>query len=554
MRNVSQALRVVGFAIHLMPISVSKTPPKLSSFAAKNWVDLTLSELSIDEAIAHLICPEDRGYSESEWESLLKKVPLACVFGENLPLAFLGKISRRPLLVAADLEHGAGSHLPGCTEFPWSFAVGAANSLQLTRRMGVATAAEAVEKGVNWTFSPCVDLSLNPANPVVNVRSMGDDPAKVAALAEVWIQAMQKGGLAACAKHFPGDGMDDRDQHLCTSVNSLDMDSWWKTFGLIWRRVIEAGVMSIMPGHISLPAYQSPGGRTAAALPATLCPQLQIELLRRELGFTGVIVSDAAPMIGIASRVREEDAVVGNILSGSDVFLFADPIDDFGRLKAAWKRGLLPEQRIRESVRRVLEMKARLGLHRSSPPVELNGVRTGFLRDASRMAEKSIVLYRKNAVTPIKLAPGAKVLTVTLRYENGAEKFSSDLPFVDEELQRRGFNVTHRLNPPHRELQEAGSHFDAVFVNFAIVPHALIGTVRLVGSAIMPLWRAFWLDCPQSVFSTFGSPYHLHELPHLPNYWMVCSPSEVSQRAAVRAWLGEIKTTAQCPVQMADEG
>lgn len=516
----------------------------------KEWVDGTLASLSIDEALGCLICPEDRGYSQTDWESIFGKVPLANIFGERLPVEWLQEQSRIPLLVAADLEHGAGAHLPDCTDFPWSFAVGAANSPDLTRRLGAATAAEALEKGVNWTFSPAVDLSINPDNPVVNIRSMGDDPLRVARLAGIWIKAMQKGGLAACAKHFPGDGVDSRDQHLCTSVNSLDMEAWWKTFGLIWRTVIDAGVMSIMPGHISLPAYQLPSGPASRALPATLCPLLQVELLRKELGFRGVIVSDAAPMIGLTSRVRAEDAVVSNILAGSDVYLFADPVDDFQRLKQAWKAGILSENRIQQSARRVLEMKARLGLNhkrRHTPP---NGARERFARDAMSLAEKSIVLHRKNGVTPLKLAHGARVLTVTLRYENGTERLSPDLPYLDEALRERGLEVVHLVNPSHRELKKISKLYDAVFINFAILPHAVIGTVRLIGQAIMPLWRAFWIDCPHAVFTTFGSPYHLFELPHLPNYWMVCSPSEVSQRAAVKAWLGEIKPAGQIPVRM----
>lgn len=531
--------------------SPAPSPRRRPAFAktGKEWVERTLASLTVDEAIAHLLCPENRNYSEADWESLFDQVPLACLFGRDIPVEKLQCRSRRPLLIAGDLEHGAGAHLPGCTDFPWSLAVGAAHSVELTRRMGTATAAEGLSRGTNWTFSPCVDLSLNANNPVVNIRSMGDDPRRVAKLAAAWIKAMQRGGIAACAKHFPGDGVDDRDQHLCTSVNSLGVEAWWRTYGRVWRAVIEAGVMSIMPGHISFPAYEKPGRAVSKALPATLSRRLQIDLLRRELGFEGVIVSDAAPMIGLTSRVREEEAALGNILAGGDVFLFADPVADFGRLKAAWKRGVLTETRIRESVRRILTMKAKLGLHEPRPAARPDS--EAYARDARALAEKAIVLYRRNAVTPIALRPGAKVLTVTLKYDHAANgKFSRDLPAVDEELRERGFEVTHVVNPSHAELRQAANGYDAVFVNFAIVPHAVIGSIRLTGPAIMPFWRAFWHDCPRAVFTTFGNPYHLYELPHLPNYWIAGGPNEVSQRAAVRAWLGEIKATAKCPVKI----
>jgi len=503
----------------------------------------------MDEALAHLICPEDRHYSLSDWEAIFRKVPLSSIFGAFDLSAQLHKWIPRPLLIAADLEHGAGAHIPGCVDFPWSFAIGAANSIPLTKKMGIATALEARAKGVNWTFSPCVDLCLNHNNPVVNIRSMGDDPNRVARLASAWIDAMQSTGLAACAKHFPGDGVDDRDQHLCTSVNSLDRMAWESLYGAVWRRVINAGVMSIMAGHISLPAFQTRHTSVGDALPATLSPELQIQLLREHLGFKGVIVSDAAPMIGFTSRVREEDAAVANILAGSDVYLFADPVADFGRLKAALKKGRLSEDRIYQSVKRVLQMKARIGLHKMEPCPKVTPLRKKeFEADALRMAQKSIILYRKNTATPLHLKPGAKVLTVTLRYDGGNAKFSDPLGTVDEELRARGFRVTHLENPSHVKLKRKARQFDAVFLNFSIAPHALLGAVRVIGSSVMSLWRAFWLECPNAVFTTFGSPYHIYEFPHLPNYWMVCSQSKVSQRAAVQAWLGECRATAKSPV------
>lgn len=518
-------------------------------------IDDITRQLNLDQALAYLLCPEDRDYNISDWEAIFRKVPLTCVFGDKVPTHALHNFSDTPILVAADLEHGAGSHLAGCQDFPWPFAIGAANSLKLAEQMGKSTAMEAIEHGVQWTFSPCVDLSINHNNPVVNIRSLGDNPERVAKLASVWINSMQKGGLAACAKHFPGDGVDDRDQHLCTSVNSLSREEWWKTYGQIWRKVIRAGVMSIMSGHISLPAFQSKVRRHADALPATLSSELQINLLRRQLGFDGVIVSDAAPMIGLTSRVPSKDAVVENVLAGSDVFLFADPIEDFGRLKAAVKRGRLSESRILESVRRIVAMRIKIGLYNPVSKANRKGVafskqKARFATAATQMAEKSVVLFKKNHVTPLKLKSGSKIALVILRYENGSKKFSSDLPVVHQELEARGFIVSHWVNPSHHKLQNESANFDAVFVNFVVVPHALIGTVRLIGSAVMPLWRSFWNESPNVIFTSFGSPYHIYELPHLPNYWITGSISEVSQQAIVRAWLGEIEAKGRCPIKL----
>ena len=524
------------------------------------WVERTLANLSIEERVGHLLCPEDRNYSPDDWAAILRDVPLGCVFLANNPperwracVEAIQSNARTPILIASDLEHGAGCMIEGCTDFPWSMAAGAANSPELMTAMGRATAIEGRQHGVHWTFSPVVDLNVNFQNPVTNVRSLGDQPEPVARLATAWITGMQESGLlAATAKHFPGDGMDDRDQHLCTTVNSKPFGEWMQTYGQVWKAVISAGVMSIMCGHISLPDYEGLAGDPAAALPATLSPRLQIDLLRKELGFDGVIVSDAAPMIGIASRVRSDQAAIRNILAGSDVYLFAEPRRDFKRLMGAVQSGAISTERATQSARRVLEMKARLGLHHGVfGPAPTPGQREQFHRDAQAMADRSITLARANPVTPVKLAPGARILTVTIRHVGARQELSKELAVVDEELRRRGFQVDHLLNPDCERLITAAGDYDAVFVNLVHTPHALIGTIRLTGEVAMPFWRAFWVDHSNAVFTSFGSPYHLYELPHLPNMLLAYGPSEFSQRAAVKVWLGEQDAKGRCPVALA---
>lgn len=531
-----------------------KHHPTLSSKEKANWVKETLRNLTIQEAAAQLLCPEDRGYSENTWIEIIKKVPVGSVFGDKIPIKSLCPHSKIPLLVAADLEHGAGAHLEGTVDFPWAWSIAAAYDMNLVKAMGQCTAREAEIAGVNWTFSPCVDLLLNYNNPVVSNRSLGSDPKQVSSLAVAWIQSMQKAGLAACAKHFPGDGVDDRDQHFCTSVNSLSVKEWWLTFGKVWKRVIQAGVMSIMSGHISFPAYQNQEKNPSRALPATLCKKLQINLLRKDLQFKGVIVSDAVSMGGITSRLKPEDQVVANIRAGSDVYLFADPIDDYQRLLKAVSKGIISEGQIFESAKRILEMKASLSLPlRNTSVKSLSSEEKKKFHFASyQMAQKGVVLYRSNSVTPISLKKGSRVLTVTLRAPQSNPKFGSDLPFIDHELKKLGYKVTHQTNGKHSDLLKKMSRFDAIFVNFSVGPHATGGTVKLEGDSLKILWRSFWNQYPHAIFTTFGSPYHLHELPHLPNYWMVCSQSEVSQRAAVHAWLGNFKPSGKNPSKIPD--
>jgi len=523
------------------------------------WVETTLAGMSLEEKIGHLLCPEDPGYSPEEWKEILRDVPLGSVFvgygnvpGTRAAIEAIQAVSRIPVLIASDLEHGAGAMITECTNFPFPMALGATDDLEMARCMGRATAGEGRGYGVHWTFSPVVDLNINFQNPVTNIRSLGDDPEQVSRMAAALIQGLQgTGELAATAKHFPGDGVDDRDQHICTSINSLTMPDWWASYGKVWKAAIQAGVMSIMVGHIALPDYCGHAGDSLDAMPATLEPRLQIDLLRGELGFEGLIVSDAAPMIGIAARVRADEEALQNILAGSDVFLFADPRRDFYLLMEAVRQGRLLVERVEQSVRRVIEMKARLGIHRAAFGEPLDQAKRDIhWRQALGLAEKSITLLRKNEMTPVRLKPGAKVLTATVRYNHAHADPDFEMALVDEELRKRGIEVDHLDLVTHQALIERAGEYDCVFVNIVVYPHARMGTIRITGELIMPFWKAFFVDHPNVVFTAFGSPYLLYELPHLPNLYLAYSHTNASRVAAVRAWLGEIEPIGRCPVKL----
>lgn len=542
--------------LHSMPL------PPLAD-ADRRWVDDTLASLDMDACLGQLLCPDDRRYTVEQWHDILRQVPLGCVFfsrrevSESQPsIQAIQAASRVPVVIASDFEHGAGSMIPGQTDFPWAMALGAADDPALAEALGRSTAREARALGYHWTFGPVADIHYNFQNPVTGPRALGDDPARIAHLATAWIRGLQEGGLlAAGAKHFPGDGIDDRDQHLCTSVNSCDMPTWWGTYGAVWKACIDAGTLTIMTGHISLPHWQGCADRPEEGLPATLDPRLQVDLLRGALGFEGVIVSDAAPMLGLASRAREDDRVVQFIAAGGDVYLFCDPVRDYARLQAGVADGRLSPARVREATRRVLELKVRLGLHRAlnGPAVTLEQT-AQHQAAATAVAENSIVLQRADDRTPLKLKPGTKILTVTVR-EGGPggtnrPQLQGDLEFVAEELRARGHQVTHLINPGHHELARLAGEHEVVFVNIHLMPHQRIGTVRLTGDVIMNLWRAFWTDHPCVVFTSFGNPWTLYELPHLPNLWLAWGHPVASQRAAVRAWLGEIPPRGRMPVRM----
>jgi beta-N-acetylhexosaminidase len=318
--------------------------------------------------------------------------------------------------------------------------------------------------------------------------------------------------------------------------------------------VIEAGVMCIMPGHISLPDYQGFAERPDEAPPATLSPALLVDLLRTELSFEGLLLSDASGMIGLASRVPSKDRAVQSIKAGLDVYLFPDIINDFERLLQAVKQGRLAEERVWQAARRVLELKARLNLHRDPfGPKPTAADKDRYHQAAQAMADKSITVLRSDGRPPLQLKPGSRVLTVTIGQLSPFNKFMPqlDLDAFDDELRRRGFQVEHLLNPQDELLLARAAEHDVVFLNLMALPYMVLGTIRnLVGHLGHWNWRSLFVDVPHAVFTSFGNPYVLYEMPHLPNLLVAYGNDAVSQRAAVKVWLGELEAQGTCPVRL----
>jgi beta-N-acetylhexosaminidase len=527
----------------------------------KQWVESTLDAMTLPQCVGQLLCAFSPRYSTADWLDLLREVPIGSLTVRRSSsidlreqMQTLQDQSAVPLLVTADLENGAVALTDG-TEFPRMMGAGAANDAELMMIMGQATAAEARHAGLHWTFSPVVDLNYNFNNPITNVRALSDQPERVSRLATAFVRGLQAGGLlAATAKHFPGDGVDDRDQHLCSTVNSLPFGQWQATYGYVWHAIIEAGVMCVMPGHISLPDYQGFADRPEHAPPATLSPKLLEELLRGELGFEGLIISDATGMIGLASRVSSEERVVQCIKSGIDVYLFPETREDYQRLIRAVERGRLSEDRVRQAARRVLELKARLNLHRDPfGPRPSAADKSRYQQAARAMAEKSITVLRGDGRPPLGLKPGSRVLTVTIGHLSPFSRFRSmpDLDAFDDELRQRGFGVEHLLNPDDDLLVAKAAEHETVFINMVALPYMVLGTIRnLVGHLGYWKWRSLHMEHPQVLFTSLGNPYVLHEMPHLPNLLAAYGDSDVSQHAAVQAWLGEIEVQGDCPVKM----
>jgi beta-N-acetylhexosaminidase len=517
------------------------------------WVDHMLSTLSLEGCVAQMLNISRREGEAAYWFEFIDRIPMGCMTARTETaeayralLAEIQGYSPIPVLVLANMEHGATDWAGYGTDFPPPMALGAAGDEALAAAMGEAIAREARYVGVNWVLNPVVDLNYNPRNPITNTRSMGDHPDRVCRLAPAWIEALQAHGVAATAKHFPGDGMDDRDQHLVSTVNHLPFAQWMETYGQVWKAAIDAGVWTIMPGHISLPDYQGYASDPEAAPPATISRRLLTDLLRGELGFQGLIVSDSTSMVGLTSRAAPEERAVAAIEAGIDVYLNADPQVDYPALLQAVADRRLSEERIRGSARRMLELKARLNLFVDPfGPEPTEAERVCFRDAAQAIADKSITLLRGDGRPPVQLKPGAKVLAVTVSAaQANPMRRGTDLSVFEDELRQRGYAVETLVNPRTDEVREAAQRHDAVFVGIDIPPGRQTPGFGTWG------WRALFMEHPQVCYTLFGNPYVAHELPHVPALLAAYGGSPELQRAAVQVWLGEMEAQGSLPIRL----
>ena len=526
----------------------------------QSWADSVFESLTMEEKVAQLLHPNFSGQSESDLQELFQKVPIGSFFTGTQDFEVLRKRheiiqknSKVPVLISADMENGTNMIKDKSILFPTQMGMGACGNPEYAYMMGKITARLSRCAGVHWTFSPVADLNLNPQNPITNSRALGDKKSAVIPLLKEIIRGLQENSLmAATCKHFPGDGVDYRDQHMLVSVNSLPVEQWKKLYGKVWQSVIDAGTKAIMSGHISFPDYQGMAHDPDNALPATFCSKLQKELLRDTLNFKGVIVSDAFPMVGFTCRYRADELAWRNIAAGSDSVLFCDPVLDYQRLLDALKKGLITEEQVETGARRIIELKASLNLFEDcfAPEMSESEFEEGRAY-AQKAADSSVVILRSAEGGNKPLTPGKdkKVLTVTLE-RVGTMPSYSEMPVVDEELKKRGFEVDHLYNPEPSLLREAMKNYDRIFVNFNIFSHAGL-VLRLVGKPAMAFWRCFVPEDPEKVvFTSFGSPYVLFDHPYLPNLSCVWGRGDSCQRSAVKLWCGELEPCGTLPVNV----
>lgn len=561
------------------------------------WVRRTLASLTVDEKIGQMVMAdanlvfwnrESPDYEKMRHHLLDNKVGGVLLFrSEVWPAAILAnrwqQTAKVPLLMAADLEMGMGMRFD---DTPWwvpNMAVAATGDPRFARLQGEATAIQSRAMGLNWIYAPSADVNNNPENPVINTRSFGEDPAQVSTFVRAFVEGVQDAGALACAKHFPGHGDTATDSHIGLPVIDVSRERLFSLELVPFRAAVESSVGSIMSAHIALPSIDSTpaapvrqlsGSEAAKAefvsqtevagevtLPGTLSPKILTGLIRQELKFDGIVVTDAMNMAGVASRYAPGEAAVRAVLAGADMVIkSADTDAAVSGLREAVKNGQLSVARIDQSVTRILRAKARLGLHRQrlidleQVDQTINAPRFNDL--AREIAERSLTLVRdqERSLAEFRAKTGPRsILNLTLIDDVDR---SATQPFVNE-LQQQGIAVENILVDSRVGDAELMAIFERVDRSTAdLITYSLPVRARSgKGSVALPTAGRRVAEelarrpRPQIVIS-FGNPYLLLSMPLTPAYLIAWSPYQVSLRAAARAVSGVIPVTGKLPISL----
>jgi len=520
------------------------------------WVHDTLRRLSPDDKIRQLFNLRSAGNDPAMLaaQQAFRPGSITRVPGPDWPaerdvIAAFNRQAPVPLLVSADLE-GSRMSLPGGGEFPNPLALAAIDDVAMTSAISIAMAQEAQAAGINWSFTPVLDINARFKSAIVATRGFGSDVPTIERHALAQLRAFQANGVAVAIKHWPGEGFDDRDQHLVTTVNPLGMEDWEANFGRLYRAAIEAGAMSVMSAHIALPAFIREGNPDAGVelyRPASISRDLNEGLLRGRLGFNGLIVSDATGMAGLKAWSTRAQYLPQLVAAGCDVILFVDDMErDYGFVAAALEDGRLTWERVDEAVTRQLAMKAALGLHDgpSAVPKVDHAANKRLAEDAAKRAPT--LVKDTQALLPLDLERHKRVLV----FSTGIifPFMPNPLPFaLPEMLRARGFDVTLAGKGQWVDPKD----YDLVLYLFGEETlltrgHIFLDWLRLNGDFISAMQR-YWTDVPTLLIS-FGYPYYLYDAPRAPTYVNAYSTTETMQRAVVDALLGNHAWNTRSPI------
>ncbi len=558
----------------------------------RRWVDRTLASMSIDQKVGQLLSLRlDSTFLSSDSDTYDKLVRLlhdthaghllafggvepapdvllnptygTIILGQPSSLAStlnrLQAIAPVPLLVAADFEWGVGMRIGGGTRFPRAMAFGAAGDARLTAEAGRITAIESRAMGVHVNYAPVADVNNNPRNPVINIRSFGEDPVRVGALVAASVRGQQAGGLLATLKHFPGHGDTDVDSHLGLPIIPRDRARLEAVELPPFSVGVAAGADAVMVAHIELPALDVEKG------PATFSRPIVTGLLREQMKFGGLIVTDGMRMDAIMQMMPPGEAALRAVRAGSDVVIDSpDPKAAFQAIRDAVEKGVVPREQLDASARRVLAAKAKLGLHRArsvnleAVPLHVGG-RT-HQAVAREVAERAVTLVKDaRGHVPLKRGRDASVLYLSMLDYPSQWRIAAPSRTIIPELKQRwpdteAVELSDRSTPNEVALVDAmAPRFDVVVAGVFVRAASASGRLDLA-PALVRLLQTLARSAEQRgqpfVVAFFGNPYVALSVPELPTILFAFDFSDDAESAIVRALAGEIPITGHLPVAL----
>lgn len=537
----------------------------------RRWVDQTMASLTPRQRVGQLVTVWVLGDYTNAHDPAFEQLRTWIVEDEvggilmslgspievAVKLNAMQALARVPLLVSSDLEPGLGRLEGGvfapnlmragaATVLPSAMAIAATGNPEHALAAGRITGREARAIGIHWAFAPTADVNNNPANPVINVRSFGEDPQAVARLTTAFVRGVQQEGTAATIKHFPGHGDTDTDSHNALPVVRSDRQRLNAVELVPFRAAIGAGVASVMSAHIALPAIEDD------STPATLAPRIMTGLLQDSLGFKGLVVTDALSMQGVGKGYADDRAVVLSLVAGADVLDKPnDPRKAIDAVMAAIARGELTQERIDRSVRKILELKARTNAA-ARPMVHLDSLREvvghpEHQATAARIAREAVTLVRDSAgLVPIK----GRVAVIA--YGSDVEINAGRTLAGELQGALRGTRVV-RIQPRtgKAELDSLAASLDGYD---RVVVTTAVRTYEGEGRFAMPPHVGAWIDTLATrrpvVVVAGGNPYVIRQFPRVRSYMLTYGIGEHLERAAAAALLGRAPITGRAPVSL----
>ena len=538
------------------------------------WVEKTFSEMTEDEKIQSLFFPCMRNYDEASIDELLDTLhpcgvmyrPCSAEEAVNATNMFRKKC-KIPMLIAANLEKGGNGIVNEGTLIGAPLQIAATDNVENARRLGILCAREGKAVGANYAFAPIIDIDYNFRNPITNTRTFGSDPARVAAFGAAYTEECQKLGVCVSIKHFPGDGRDERDQHLVTSINDMSCEDWMATYGNNYKASIDKGALTVMVGHIMQPAWQkriNPDLKDEDIMPATLSPELigPEGLLRKYLGFNGVICTDATTMAGFTIPMDRSKSVPYSIACGADIFLFNKNMEeDLEYMRKGVADGVITKERLDEAVKRVLALKAALKLYKQTEDLKVEDALAVLGCEehqqwAKEVADQAVTLVKEEkGVLPLDPVHKKRVLYCPIESEQGVSYSvkAGVCNHFKQLLEKEGFEVTTFVPAPMFEgktprQDEVTKGYDYIIYLANMSTKSNQTTVRIEWQQPMGANCPHYVNSVPTIFISVENPYHLLDVPRVKTFINAYNSNDYVLDAIIDKIMGRSEFKGKNPV------